>query len=73
MIIRLRIFQGPALVFANSATSAARDFEAFKAVCQGQRRQDISTIGAFGRGALTMYSWAEETQSVLPRQLVAIF
>ena len=55
----LRIFQGPALVFANSATFSARDFEAFKIACQSQRRQDISTIGSFGRGALTMYNWAD--------------
>jgi sacsin len=55
----LSAYQGPALLVHNDGTFQGKDFDGFKDVGRGSKREDSTTIGKFGRGSQTMYHWTD--------------
>jgi sacsin len=55
----LQAFQGPALFVHNDGIFEDYDFEGFKKVGRGSKREEQWAIGQFGRGAQTMYHWTD--------------
>jgi sacsin len=52
-------FQGSALLVQNNGVFQDKDFEGFKHVGMGSKRNDSTSIGKFGRGSQTMYHWTD--------------
>ncbi|KAI9733902.1 MAG: hypothetical protein M1834_002557 [Cirrosporium novae-zelandiae] len=52
-------FQGPALFAHNNGTFTEKDFDGFKSVGRGSKRDDAWAIGRFGRGSQTMFHWTD--------------
>ncbi|KAI9649844.1 hypothetical protein NHQ30_002426 [Ciborinia camelliae] len=55
----MKYLQGPALLVHNDAIFRDVDFNGFKDVGLGSKRQDKSTIGMFGRGSQTMFHFTD--------------
>ncbi|KAL9125304.1 MAG: hypothetical protein Q9217_005473 [Psora testacea] len=55
----LKSLQGPALMVYNDSVFSETDFAGFKEIGQGGKRDDATTTGMFGRGALTMYHFTD--------------
>ena len=55
----LSAYQGPALLVHNDGIFQDKDFDGFKDVGRGSKREDPTTIGKFGRGSQTMYHWTD--------------
>ena len=55
----LKPFQGPALLVCNDAVFSKKDFAGFKDIGQGGKKDDIHSMGMFGRGALSMYHFTD--------------
>ncbi|KAI9773021.1 MAG: hypothetical protein M1839_002251 [Geoglossum umbratile] len=55
----LHDFQGQALFVHNDGVFQDEDFDGFKRVGRGSKREEEWAIGQFGRGAQTMYHWTD--------------
>ncbi|QSZ28753.1 hypothetical protein DSL72_003258 [Monilinia vaccinii-corymbosi] len=55
----MKDLQGPALLVHNDAVFRDADFNGFKNVGLGSKREDKSTIGMFGRGSQTMFHFTD--------------
>ncbi|KAH0563531.1 hypothetical protein GP486_001901 [Trichoglossum hirsutum] len=55
----LQAFQGPALFVHNDSVFLDEDFDGFKKVGRGSKREEEWAIGQFGRGAQTMFHWTD--------------
>jgi sacsin len=55
----LSAYQGSALLVHNDGVFQDKDFDGFKDVGRGSKREDTTTIGKFGRGSQTMYHWTD--------------
>jgi sacsin len=55
----LSAYQGSALLVHNDGVFQDKDFDGFKDVGRGSKREDTATIGKFGRGSQTMYHWTD--------------
>ncbi|KAI9763065.1 MAG: hypothetical protein M1840_000956 [Geoglossum simile] len=68
----LRAFQGPALFVHNDGVFGDDDFEGFKKVGRGSKREEQCAIGQFGRGAQTMYHWTDVPMLISGKYLVIL-
>jgi sacsin len=55
----LQALQGPSLFVHNDSMFLDEDFDGFKNVGRGSKREEEWAIGQFGRGAQTMYHWTD--------------
>ncbi|KFZ14806.1 hypothetical protein V501_03059, partial [Pseudogymnoascus sp. VKM F-4519 (FW-2642)] len=55
----LKRFQGPSFLVYNDGVFSEDDFNGFKNVGEGSKRQNAASIGQFGRGSQTMYHWTD--------------
>ncbi|KAL8656205.1 MAG: hypothetical protein Q9210_000400 [Variospora velana] len=55
----LKDFQGPALFVHNDKVFEEKDFRGFKEIGHGGKIDDTTSTGMFGRGAMTMYHFAD--------------
>ncbi|KAL8986736.1 MAG: hypothetical protein Q9177_003996 [Variospora cf. flavescens] len=55
----LKGFQGPALFVHNDKVFEEKDFRGFKEIGHGGKIDDTTSTGMFGRGAMTMYHFAD--------------
>lgn len=55
----LSFAQGPALFAYNNGLFSEKDFEGFKQIGRGSKADDETSIGMFGRGAITMYHFTD--------------
>ncbi|KFY88994.1 hypothetical protein V498_06566 [Pseudogymnoascus sp. VKM F-4517 (FW-2822)] len=64
----LKRFQGPSFLVYNDGVFSEDDFNGFKNVGEGSKRQDMTSIGQFGRGKYLLI--LDPQQEVLPKNQI---